>query len=276
MSVDLDHMDYLGPTRESIGFEKAGIFRAGRPAICGDPKPPATLTEESKRTGAALLVRGRDFGFEERGRQWRYWGPESERHGLPHPALRGEYQLANASACITAVDALKSRLAVAAHDIRGGLLEAEQPGRFQALPGYPLVILDVAHNPAAAKALAQNLKRLPKELSGRTLAVFAMLKDKDIAGVVAAVKDRVDEWLVAGTPGERGAEASLLASVLARAGVLEAVSTHADVADAYAQACDRATKNDKIVIFGSFNTVAAVLASRERQRAAGSALKRNV
>jgi dihydrofolate synthase/folylpolyglutamate synthase len=195
--------------------------------------------------------------------------PHGERHGLPHPALRGEYQLANAAACLTAVDVLRQRLPVAAHDIREGLLEAENPGRFQALPGYPLVILDVAHNPAAAKALAENLRRLPKEISGRTLAVFAMLKDKDIAGVIAAVKNRIDDWLVASTPGERGADASFLALELARAGVIERVSMHANVADAYMQACDRATQNDKIIVFGSFNTVAVVMGLRDKREARG-------
>ena len=262
MSIDLDHMDYLGDTREAIASEKAGIFRRGRPAISADRDPPRTLLDEAERIGAELLLIGRDFGYTERGRQWHYRGPRGERHGLPHPALRGECQLGNAAACLTALDALRDRLPVSANDIRTGLLDAQNPGRFQALPGYPLVILDVAHNPAAARALAQNLRRLPKESSGgRTLAVFAMLKDKDIDGVIAAVKDRIDEWLVASTPGERGADAQRLAAELAKARVIERVSSYATVQDAYAQACDRAGQTDKIVVFGSFNTVAAVMAA---------------
>ena len=260
-SIDLDHTDYLGDTRESVAFEKAGIFRAGRPAICAEADPPTALIDHARSVGAELLLIGRDFGFEARGPQWRYWGPRGERHGLPHPALRGDYQLANASACIAALDALRERVPVSANDIRAGLLDAENPGRFQVLPGRPLVILDVAHNPAAARALAQNLKRLPK---GRTIAVFSMLRDKDIAGVIAAVRKEVDEWVVAGIKAERGADAAFLREELARAGVLGAVVTCPNVVDAYTQACDRAAENDKILVFGSFYTVAAVMAARNR------------
>ena len=263
MSVDLDHMDYLGATRESVGFEKAGIFREGHPAVCADARPPSTLTQHAATIGAELLLIGRDFGYETRPQQWRYWGPRGERHGLPHPALRGEHQIANAAACIAALDALHGHLPVSANDIRAGLVDVDNPGRFQVLPGRPAVILDVAHNPAAASALAQNLARMPS--AGRTLAVFAMLRDKDIAGVIGAVKDRIDSWFVAGTEGPRAADASALREELARAGVVETVSTCANVVDAYAQACDRAAENDRILVFGSFYTVAAILAARERR-----------
>lgn len=263
MSIDLDHMDYLGATRESIGLEKAGIFRQGRPAVCADACPPSTLTQHAANIGAELLLIGRDFGYETRAQQWRYWGPRGERHGLPHPALRGEYQFANAAACIAALDALRERLPVSANDIRAGLVDADNPGRFQVLPGRPAVILDVAHNPAAAKALAQNLARMPS--TGRTFAVFAMLKDKDIAGVIDAVKNRIDAWFVAGTEGARAADASALRDKLARAGVIETASTCANVADAYGQACDHAAENDRILVFGSFYTVAAVMAARAKR-----------
>jgi len=144
--------------------------------------------------------------------------------------------------------------------VRTGLLTAENPGRFQVLPGRPTVILDVAHNRAAAAALARNLVRLPK--AGRTLGVFAMLKDKDIAGVALEMKPAIDEWLVSGIEAPRGADASHVCTELSRAGALECVSKHASVAAAYAQACDRATENDRIVVFGSFYTVAAVMAAR--------------
>ena len=263
MSVDLDHLDYLGATRESIGLEKAGIFRKGRPAVCADACPPSTLTEHAANIGAGLLLAGRDFGHETRAQQWRYWGPRGERHGLPHPALRGNHQIANAAACIAALDTLRERLPVSANDIRAGLVDAENPARFQVLPGRPAVILDVAHNPAAASALAQNLARMPS--AGRTLAVFAMLKDKDISGVIDAVKNRIDAWFVAGTEGPRAADASAVRAELARAGVLDTVSTCANVVDAYAQACDQAAENDRILVFGSFYTVAAIMAVREHE-----------
>ena len=257
MSVALDHMDYLGETRDAIGFEKAGIFRAGRPAVCADPDPPQALVDYARAIGASLLVAGRDFGAVTEPRQWRYWGPRGERHGLPHPGLRGDYQIANAAASLTALDVLRERLPVSADDIRTGLLTAENPGRFQVLPGRPAVILDVAHNPAAAAALARNLGRMPR--GGRTYAVFAMLKDKDVSGVVEAVKALVDEWLVSGIDAPRGADAAFMRESLARAGVAAPVSTCESIPHAYRSACERAGQDDRIVVFGSFHTVAAIL-----------------
>jgi dihydrofolate synthase/folylpolyglutamate synthase len=261
MSIDLDHLEYLGNTREDIGREKAGILRGGRAGVCADANPPRTLLAHAQSIGARLLLTGRDFGFEAAPQQWRYWGPRGERHGLPHPALRGDYQISNAAACLAALDTLHERLPVSAGDIRTGLLTVENPGRFQVLPGRPVVVLDVAHNPAAATALARNLARLPR--ARRTYAVFAMLKDKDIGGVVTAMKAHVDEWLVGGIGGPRGAEALAIREELARAGVLEAISIYETVAAAYLQACDMAGENDRIVVFGSFHTVAAVLAARK-------------
>ena len=258
MTVDLDHMDYLGETREEIGREKAGVLRAGRPAVCGDEDPPRSLLDYARDVGAGLLLAGRDFGYEAAPRQWRYWGPRCERHGLPHPALRGDYQIGNAAACLAALDVLRDRVPVSAADVRTGLLTVENPGRFQVLAGRPAVILDVAHNPAAARALGKNLARMPR--AGRTFAVFAMLKDKDIGGVIAETKAQVDEWLVSGIEAPRGADAAHLANQLARAGVLENVSVHASVGTAYARAWEKAGENDRIVVFGSFHTVAAVMA----------------
>ena len=267
MTIDLDHMDYLGPTREAIGYEKAGILRAHRPGICADRNPPVTVLDHATAIEAQLALIGRDFGFEAQPQQWRYWGPRGQRPGLPHPALRGEYQIANAAACIAALDALHQRIPVSANDIRAGLLGVENPGRFQVLPGRPLVILDVAHNPAAARALAGNLARMKS--SGRIYAVFGMLKDKDIGGVIGALEPHVDEWLAASIDAPRGADAEALRDELARAGVSASISSHENVADAYVQACDRAAENDRIVVFGSFYTVAAVMAARERMRRAG-------
>lgn len=259
MSVALDHMDYLGDTREAIGAEKAGIFRSSCPAICADRDPPHSLLHHAAATGARLLVIGRDFDGEADPRQWRYWGPRGERHGLPHPGLRGDYQVSNAAAALAALDELRERVPVTANDIRTGLLTAENPGRFEVLPGRPTVILDVAHNPAAATALARNLARMPR--GGRTFAVFAMLRDKDVRGVVDAVTPRIDEWLVSGIDEPRGADAAFLRDALERSGISNHVSACATIADAYRTACDRASQDDRIVVFGSFHTVAAVMAA---------------
>lgn len=260
MSIALDHMDYLGDTREAIALEKAGIMRAGRPAICADGDPPATLTRRAGEIGARLLVQGQHFGYDAQPQQWRYWGPGGDRHGLPHPALRGRYQLGNAAACLAALDVMRPVLPVGANDIRSGLLKTENPGRFQVLPGRPIVVLDVAHNPHAAAALAGTLRELPGK--GRVLAVFGMLKDKNIAGVVAAVKGVIDAWLIADIDAPRGANRDMLRGALAAEGVTAPVEEHRSVAEAYVQACERAGVDDKIVVFGSFYTVAGVMAAR--------------
>ena len=255
-TVDIDHVEYLGGDRESIGREKAGIFRAGRPAICADAPPPASLTAHAAAIGAQLLRIGVDFGAKVQGNQWQYWGPRGKRGALPHPALRGARQLDNAAAAITALECLRERLPVSVNDVRAGLLQAENPGRFQVLPGRPAVILDVAHNPQAARALAASLAAMGR--AGRNLAVFAMLKDKDIAGVVDAVKVVISHWFAAGLGGARGADGAEVGRVLAAAGA-GAVTVCLDVPAAYAQACDMAAENDRIIVFGSFHTVAAVM-----------------
>ncbi len=259
-SVDLDHQDYLGDTREAIGREKAGVFRAGRVAICGDPDPPRSLLDEAARVGARLYVAGRDFTATAEGAQWRYRGPGSERFGLPHPALRGAYQIGNAACAVAAIDALRDRLPVSAGALRDGLVGVELPGRFQVLPGRPTRVLDVAHNPHAARALAACLASMGYH--AQTHAVLGMLADKDVDGVVAAMKGQVDRWTVAPLPGPRGASAETLFASLARAGVPPAaVRTAPDVASAWRSAVDAAGEADRIVAFGSFLTVAAALAA---------------
>jgi dihydrofolate synthase/folylpolyglutamate synthase len=263
-TVDIDHVDFLGGDREAIGREKAGIFRSGRPAVCADAAPPGSLMRHATDIGAHLLTIGRDFGATPQGKQWQYWGPAGKRNALPFPALRGSGQLANAAAAITALECLRERAPVAVNDVRAGLLQAENPGRFQVLPGRPVVILDVAHNPQAARALAASLAAMGE--GGRTFAVFAMLKDKDISGVIGALKPHVAHWYFAGLGGARGASAAQVAQALEAASVPGATACD-DVAAAYTQACDIAAENDRIVVFGSFFTVAAVMRLRENRRA---------
>jgi dihydrofolate synthase/folylpolyglutamate synthase len=262
-SIDLDHMDYLGPTREDIGREKAGIFRAGRSVVCGEPNPPTTLVAHARLLASPMLLIGRDYGFAAHDVQWDYRGPGGARHGLPHPALRGAIQLANASTAIAALDILRDRLHVSAGALRTGLVSVTLPGRLQMLPGRPAVVLDVAHNPHAARVLAAALGSMG--FHPRTLAVFGMLADKDIAGVVAAMRARVDNWYVATLPGPRGASASTLRDALIAAGVASGtVRTFDDVALAYTAARSDAVETDRIIAFGSFLTVAAVLPAQGR------------
>ena len=270
-SVDMDHMEYLGDTREAIGFEKAGIFRRGRPAVVGEPDCPQTVIGHAAEVGARLLLLNRDFGFSGDGAQWRYWGPRGKRGGLPYPALRGEHQLFNASACITALDELRERMPVTMLDVRRGLLEVDIAGRFQVLPGRPTVILDVAHNPHAALSLAENLKRMG--VCRETVAVFGMLKDKDIPGVIAAVKDQITRWLVADIRERRGATAAQLEEALEAAGGCGDIISFEDAGAAFREACRTATANDRILVFGSFITVAHAMRERSRLDASARAAR---
>ncbi len=263
-SVDFDHMEFLGNNRDSIGAEKAGIFRGGRPAICGEGDAPAGLLRRAEEIGAKLHLIGRDYGFNggfnANPDQWQFWSALGKRSALPYPALRGDYQIGNAATALSALEQLKDRLPVDMGAIRRGLLDVQLPGRFQVLPGRPMVILDVGHNPHAARALASSLRRLPA--GGRTIAVFAMLRDKDIEGVAAAMRDDVDEWLVAGLSGPRGADAERIRQALAAARVGVPVAKFDTPVGAYQHAIRSAGQNDKILVFGSFYTVGAVLAAR--------------
>lgn len=258
-SVAMDHMDFLGDSREAIGFEKAGIFRAGRPAICSDPMPPASLVAHAEAIGARLWVTGRDFGFAGDQNQWAFWlAGGSRRGGLAYPALRGTNQLLNASAVMAACEAVRDILPVPMQAIRQGFMLVELPGRFQVLPGRPTVVLDVAHNPQAAGVLNENLASMG--FFPETWAVLGMLGDKDVAGVVRLLRDRVDHWLLASLPGPRGLSAARLAEILREVGVSGDVREHDSPRAAYQVARDAAAEGDRIVIFGSFLTVADVLA----------------
>ena len=247
-SVGIDHVDYLGPTREEIGREKAGVFRTGRPAVIAEPDPPASVFAAP---GDKLFL-GKDFGYRSEAGQWSYWGPGGRRGGLAYPALRGKAQLRNASAALCALDSLRDKLPLALKDVRQGLAEVELPGRFQVLPGRPQVILDVAHNAQAAKVLAQNLA--DSGFASETFAVCGMLRDKDIAGVVRELAPRITRWHVASLPGPRGATAADL-----RKHVSGEARMFDSTAQAFAAAKAVAGENDKIVVFGSFLTVAEVM-----------------
>lgn len=260
-TIAIDHVDYLGPTRDDIGREKAGIFRAGKPAICADPDPPAALLGHAAAIGAKLLRIGRDYGYIVQSGQWAYWGPGGARHGLPHPALRGSYQFANAATALTALDALRDRLPVTMGAVRTALVGIELPGRFQVLPGRPVTVLDVAHNPQAARALADNLGAMG--FHPRTIAVFGIMADKEVDAVIAALAPRIDRWQVATLPPPRGATASALRQRLQAAGVVpDAIREYAAPSVAYAAAREEALEADRIVAFGSFLTVAAALTAR--------------
>jgi dihydrofolate synthase/folylpolyglutamate synthase len=265
-SVDIDHVDFLGPTREQIGFEKAHIYRPQRPAICADPLPPQSLLDVAARVGADLWRFGRDFNYHGDRQQWAYAGRASRRSGLPYPALRGANQLLNASAALAALESLGPRLPVTQQAVREGLLSVAIAGRFQVLPGRPTVVLDVAHNPHAAAVLARNLDSMG--FYPVTHAVFSMLRDKDLVGVIGMLKDRVDHWHIAPTVGARGVTVEALAAALQEQHAVEqadkSVTAYESVTAAYAGARERAHADDRILVFGSFLTVADVMRARMR------------
>ncbi len=251
-SIGIDHVEYLGDTREKIAVEKAGIFRRGKPAICGDDSPPATLLEAAEEKGAILLCRGRDFSHHEVAGAWSWQGAGRVLKDLPRPALA----LANAAVALAAVFAAPISISEAA--LREGLRLAALPGRLQKVGESPLILLDVAHNPHGAAFLMQ---QLPKAVPGqRTLAVFAMLADKDIAGVIATCAEHIDAWLVADLPVPRGERAANILPLLQTGGA-PVVAAYPDVAAALAAARQQARAADRILVFGSFHTVAAAQAA---------------
>jgi len=260
-SVDIDHVDYLGSTREAIGREKAGIFRPRRAAICGDPKPPISLIEYATTVGADLRRIGVDYGYRDDGARWRYWSGERF-VDLTRPALRGAYQLANTATAIAALEALGDRLTIDDRAINLGLAAVRLAGRFDVTQVSPTIIVDVAHNPHAARALAEALGNVCG--SQRAQAVLGCMADKDIRGIVNAVKGHICRWNVASLSGPRGASSAVLRSVLLEGGIAaEAIGEFATPEDALAYARAQSRGEGVIVVFGSFATAAAGLATRE-------------
>ena len=255
-TIDIDHVQFLGPDRESIGYEKSGIFRSGVPAICGDSQPPLSLLEQARVTAAPLSVIGRDFGFRRLDQQWSFWNGSRQRSGLAFPALRGVNQLANASCAIAALEAVAAKLPVAMKDIRKGMLEVELTGRFQVLPGRPTIVLDVAHNAQSVRALDNNLSDMA--FHPATMAVFGMMADKDIDEVISLLKERVTYWLPCSLPGSRAASADFLQARLDALGA-KSFGPFENPAAALAYAQEKANEADRILAFGSFLTVAGAL-----------------
>ncbi|MDH6593473.1 dihydrofolate synthase/folylpolyglutamate synthase [Variovorax sp. TBS-050B] len=258
-SIDLDHMDYLGPDRESIGFEKAGIMRAGKPAIVSDPMPPQSVIDHAGAIGADLWRFGHDFNVSGDKQQWGWSGRGRRYSGLAYPALRGANQLLNAAGVLAALEALRPQLPITAQAVRNGLAMVELPGRFQIVPGEPALVLDVAHNAHAVAALAENLDAMG--FYPTTHAVFGVMADKDLAPILARIGPLIDRWYFTDLPTPRAAKAGdLLARWQAQNTRADASgSVHAGPMEALRAAVERADPADRIVVFGSFFTVGGVL-----------------
>ena len=256
-TIDLDHMDWLGNTRETIGYEKAGIMRPGRPAIFAGENVPDSVLRHAREIGCPLFLAGRDFSFSSTEQSWEWQAGSSKRHSLPLPTLRGRFQLNNAAAVLMVLEQVKNRLPVDQQGVRSGLLSAKVPGRFELVGKEPVVILDVAHNPEAARALSANLGDM--YCAGESVAVFSMLGDKDIDQVVATMSGVVDRWHICPLSTQRAAGIEELQTSLQRSGISPGkISVFPDCVAALAAARDCAGPQGRVVAFGSVYLVGAV------------------
>ncbi len=258
-SVDLDHMEFLGPDRESIGYEKAGIMRTGRPVVVSDPVPPQSVLDRAREIDADLWRFGVDFNFSGDQQQWAWTGRDRRYAGMAYPALRGANQLLNASGVLAALTALREQLPVTAQAVRNGLAMVELPGRFQIVPGQPALVLDVAHNPHSVAALAANLDAMG--FFPTTHAVFGAMADKDLALMLQRVNPIIDRWYFTDLPTPRAQTAARLAEQWRALNTRRDVQAQvfADPVQALQAAMLAADPADRIVVFGSFYTVGGVL-----------------
>ena len=270
-SIDIDHAELLGDTREKIGFEKAGILRTGRPAIVSDPVPPQSVIDRATEIGADLWLLGRDFNYSGDKQQWAWAGRGRRYAGLAYPALRGANQLINASGVLAALTAMRQQLPVTAQAVRNGLALVDLPGRFQVVPGQPALVLDVAHNPHSVAALALNLDAMG--FYPTTHAVFGAMADKDLTPMLQRMDPLVDRWYFTDLPTPRAASgAALQAAWQAVTKRTDAVSAvFSTPLDALHAAAAKAQAADRIVVFGSFYTVGGVLVHGTPRLQAGAA-----
>ena len=270
-SIDIDHAELLGDTREKIGFEKAGILRTGRPAIVSDPVPPQSVIDRATEIGADLWLLGRDFNYSGDKQQWAWAGRGRRYAGLAYPALRGANQLINASGVLAALTAMRQQLPVTAQAVRNGLALVDLPGRFQVVPGQPALVLDVAHNPHSVAALALNLDAMG--FYPTTHAVFGAMADKDLTPMLQRMDPLVDRWYFTDLPTPRAASgAALQAAWQALTQRKDASSAvFSQPLDALHAAAAKAQAADRIVVFGSFYTVGGVLEHGTPRLQAGAA-----
>jgi|APCry1669192010_1035390.scaffolds.fasta_scaffold00395_9 dihydrofolate synthase / folylpolyglutamate synthase len=257
-SIDIDHQDWLGDNRESIGFEKAGIIRSGKPVVLGDPDAPKTVVDVAEEKGAPCYRSAIDFSFRLEGQTWFWVGDTRTRGPLPFSAIPGDHQFLNGSAVIQCLELLPDALRVSEEAICEGLRKVRLPGRFQFFPGETPVLLDVAHNPQSVGILARHLaKNYPDK---KIRAVFSVMRDKDISAIVRLIQDQIEAWYLAPLSMTRAASPVELAEILHNAGVDRVEAGFAGVGEALAAAKGASGPDDMILVFGSFFLVSDYLA----------------
>ncbi|MGH8580287.1 MAG: bifunctional tetrahydrofolate synthase/dihydrofolate synthase [Gammaproteobacteria bacterium] len=257
-AIGIDHVNWLGPDRKSIAAEKAGICRPGKPVVCSDPDLPQPVEQRLRLQGSPLYRLGHEFSYRrDLSCAWSWQGRHLHYENLPRPQLQGEFQLQNAAGAIMAANLLSENLQVSEEALHEGLKRVQLSGRIQLVPGKVQYVLDVAHNPQAARALAHALQQMPPV--GNTRILIGMLKDKDMAGVCAALKDLASSWHISSLAGHRGASAQALAEQLRRVDERAAVTLYPNVPEALRGIRCEAQPDDRVLVVGSFLTVAGVL-----------------
>jgi dihydrofolate synthase/folylpolyglutamate synthase len=258
--IGIDHTKYLGKDRESIGFEKAGIFRAKRPAVCSDPNPPQSLIQQAEKLGSSLYYLNRDFHYEKTSDStWSWHTTDQHYENLPMPRLFGDFQLQNASGVLMVANLLRSQFSLSHSTLHKGLRTVQLNGRFQIIEGEITRIFDVAHNPHGAEVLKNTLKHYP--CVGKTHAVVSVLQDKDISGIFRIMKESIAEWHISSLDTQRSASVDYLADILREMAVEQThIHVYDSIKNAYHSALSNAEKGDRILVFGSFYTVGEILA----------------
>lgn len=261
-SIGIDHVYWLGETREAIGREKAGIFRAGIPAIVGDPEPPQSVLQTAADKNARLYCIGKDFGYERQQSGWDWHAGQQRINQLPEPALKGEHQYRNAASVVLAANLLADRLPVSESALRSGLEHAKLAGRFQLIAGDIPILLDVGHNPEAVKTLADYLAAyFPGK---RVHAIFSMMKDKDISGVLDIMKPVVQHWFFAPLDNPRATSEAAMREIFLQKSMLNVSFGYTDFAEAFSAAKSQARSDDLLLVFGSFFLVSDCLNEFEK------------
>ena len=262
-SICIDHVEWLGGTREAIGLEKSGIFRAATPAIVGDPEPPSSLIQSAIDKHALLYCIGKDFGYKKQATGWDWYSADKKITHLPEPGLKGEHQYRNASAVILAVTQLAKTLPVSEASIRQGLENVQLTGRFQLITGEIPVLLDVGHNPQAVRTLAEYITDTFPDR--RIHAIFSMMKDKDIAGVIEIMNPVVHDWFFAPLANPRAATESVMREIFSQSSVSNVSFGFSGFAEAFSAAKNQSQKGDLLLVFGSFFLVSDCLSEFEKR-----------